>query len=158
MALLPVVLAMLSNRRGGAGGQPGLPTGMGGGAQGGLSGLGGLAGLGRLAGLGGLAGSGGLGALLERFQQKGLGDQMQSWIGTGENQPLDPNAVSQVFDHDELSQIASQAGVSEDDARTGLSALLPGLVDQLTPDGQMPDDDRLSTRLGEFEQELGQRT
>jgi uncharacterized protein YidB (DUF937 family) len=101
---------------------------------------------------------GGLGSLLDRFQQKGFGDQMQSWIGTGENQPITPDALSQIFDGNELPQIASQAGVSEDEARMGLSALLPQLVDQLTPEGQVPDDDRLSARLGEFEREFEQRS
>lgn len=137
MALLPVVVAMLSNRRGGA--------------------AGGLSGLGAGGALGGLAGLGGLGALLDRFQQKGFGNQVQSWIGTGENQPIEPDALSRVFDGNELSQIASQAGVSEDEARTGLSALLPQIVDQLTPEGQLPDDDRLSARIGDFERELGTR-
>jgi uncharacterized protein YidB (DUF937 family) len=140
MALLPIVLAMLSRRRGGAGGFPGLSGTAAGGA------------------LGGLAGLGGLGALLERFQQKGHGDEMQSWIGTGENRPITPDALSQVFDGNELSQIASQAGVSEDEARVGLSALLPQIVDQLTPEGRVPDDDQLSSRLDELQGELQQRT
>jgi uncharacterized protein YidB (DUF937 family) len=107
--------------------------------------------------LGGLAGLGGLGALLERFQQKGHGDEMQSWIGTGENQPITPDALSQVFDGNELSQIASQAGVSEDEARAGLSALLPQIVDQLTPEGRVPEDDQLSSRLDELQGELRQQ-
>jgi uncharacterized protein YidB (DUF937 family) len=139
MALLPIVLAMLSNRQGGAGGLPGLSGSAAGGA------------------LGGLAGLGGLGALLDRFQQKGHGDEMQSWIGTGENRPIPPDALSDIFDGNELSQIASQAGVSEDEARMGLSALLPQLVDQLTPEGRVPDGDQLSSRLGEFENELQQQ-
>jgi uncharacterized protein YidB (DUF937 family) len=142
IALLPIVLRMLANRRGGAA--------MGRGAIAG--------GVGDLGGLGALAGMGGLGALLHRFQQNGYGDQVQSWVGTGENQPIPPDAVSQVFDSSELSEIASQAGVSQDEARAGLSALLPQVVDHLTPQGQLPDDDQLASRVDEFAQELQQRS
>ena len=137
MALLPVVLGMLANR-----------GGMGGGASP-------SAGAGPLGGLGGM---GGLGALLDRFQQSGFGDQVQSWISTGENKPIPAEALTQVFDANELSQIASQAGLSEDEARTGLSQLLPQVVDQLTPQGQVPESDQLLSSIDQFERELGQRS
>jgi uncharacterized protein YidB (DUF937 family) len=147
LALLPVVLRMLANRRGGAGaGRTGLP------------GFGLNAGAGGLGGLGALAGLGGLGALLQRFQQKGYGDQAQSWVSTGENQPIEPDAVSNVFDGNELSQIASQAGVSEDEARTGLSQLLPHVVDHLTPLGELPEPDQLLSTLDDAERELQNQT
>jgi uncharacterized protein YidB (DUF937 family) len=139
MALLPIVLGMLANRRGGAGlGRAGVPGGLGG-------------------GLGALAGIGGLGALLHRFQQNGYGEQAQSWVSTGENQPIPPEAVSQVFDQNEMSTIASQAGVSQDEARTGLSALLPHIIDHLTPHGQLPSDDQLSSHVEQLQQEVEQR-
>ena len=138
MALLPVVVSMLANRRGGAApGQASMPGGFG--------------------GLGALAGIGGLGALLNRFQQNGYGEQAQSWVGTGHNQPIPPDALSQVFDPGELSEIASQAGVTADEARTRLSALLPQIVDQLTPQGRVPDDDQLDSSVKQFEQEFHQR-
>jgi len=147
MALLPVVLSMLANRRRGAPGAGGVPPGL----RGSGGGLGGLGGLGALAGLGGL------GALLQRFQERGYADQAHSWVSTGENQPIAPEAVSQVFDHDELSQIASQAGVSEDEARTGLSELLPSVVDHLTPEGNVPDPDQLASSFDDFARELQQQ-
>jgi len=145
IALLPVVLNMLANRRGNA-------------ATGGLGtrglGLGGSAG--GMGGLGAIAGLGGLGALLQQFQQKGYGEQVQSWVGTGQNQPIAPDALADVFDRDQLSQIASQAGVSEDDARAGLSELLPQAVDYLTPHGQLPEPARLVSRIDDAERELQQ--
>ena len=148
LALLPVVHSMLANRRGnagiGRGAMPGLGTGAGG--------------LGELGALGGLASLGGLGALLHRFQQNGFGNEVQSWVGTGENQPIEPQALSQVFDNDELSLSAAQAGVSEDEARVGLSQLLPHVVDHLTPQGQLPDADQLSASLDEAERELQEQT
>lgn len=150
LALLPVVLSMLASRRGNATmGRNAMPG----------SGLGaGAGGLGGLGGLGALAGLGGLGALLQRFQQNGFGDQVQSWVGTGENQPIEPEALSRVFDGNELSQIASQAGVSEDEAREGLSQLLPQVVDHLTPQGQLPDPDQVSSSIDEAARELEEQT
>lgn len=142
MALLPVVLSMLANRRGGAmAGRGAIP---------GFGNAGGLGGLGALAGLGGL------GALLQRFQQKGYGDQVQSWVGTGENQPIPPEAVGDVFDANELSQIASQAGVSVEEARAGLSELLPQVVDNFTPQGELPDLDRLTSSIDQLMQDIVQ--
>jgi len=78
-------------------------------------------------------------------------------VSTGDNQPVPPEAVSQVFDQNELSEIASQAGVSHDEARTGLSALLPQIIDHLTPHGQLPSDDQLTSRVDELQEEVGQR-
>ena len=149
MALLPVVLGMLANRRAGSttGGRAGPGFG--------LAGSGGLGGLG---GLGALAGLGGLGALLQQFQQKGYGDQVRSWVSTGENEPIPAEAISEVFDGDQLSQIASQAGVSEDEARMGLSELLPNVVDQLTPQGHLPEPDQLFSSIDEVERELQEQT
>ncbi|MDB5924676.1 MAG: hypothetical protein JWN13_3612 [Betaproteobacteria bacterium] len=150
LALLPVVLSMLANRRAnatmGRNAMPGVGLGTGAGGLGGLGGLGALAGL------------GGLGALLHRFQEKGFGDQVQSWVGTGANQPIEPEALSQVFGSDELSKIASQAGVTEDEARTGLSQLLPQVVDHLTPHGQLPDPDQVSSSIDEAARELQEQT
>jgi uncharacterized protein YidB (DUF937 family) len=147
MALLPVVLSMLANRGG-------APTG-GNVARGSGGGL--LGAMGGLSGAGGTGGLGGLGALLELFQQKGYGEQVQSWVGTSENQPIPPDALSRIFGGDQLSQIASQAGLSEEETRTGLSQLLPQVVDQLTPEGHLPEPDQFRSTLDDFERQL-QRT
>lgn len=135
-ALLPVVLGMLANRQGG-------------------NALGrGAANLGGNADFGNVPGMGGLGGLLERFSQKGYGQQAQSWVSTGPNDPLPPEAVSDVLGDSGLSQIASQAGLSEDEARTGLSQLLPEVVDHFTPAGQLPDQNELADSVDAFVQQL----
>jgi uncharacterized protein YidB (DUF937 family) len=160
MALLPVVLSMLASRGGGPmTGNTARGSGLGasgGGLLGALGGLGGMGGTGT-GGMGGMGGMGGLGALLELFQQKGYGDQARSWVGTGQNQPIPPDALSQIFGGNQLSQIASQAGVSEEEARTGLSQLLPQVVDELTPQGQLPEPDQLNSTIDGFMRQL-QRT
>ena len=149
MALLPVVLSMLSHRGGSAG-----PSG----GMGGLGGLGSILGMGgssasNAGGLGGLAGAGGLGglgSLIEQFTHKGYGAQANSWIGSGANEALSPQAVTDVFGDDQISQIAQQAGVSTEDARHGLSELLPSMVDHFTPQGEMPSLEHMSSSVDEF--------
>jgi uncharacterized protein YidB (DUF937 family) len=80
---------------------------------------------------------GGIAGLLGAFQQHGLGEIAQSWIGTGQNKSISPDQVSQVFGHDQVQQVADQAGVSHEEAKSGIANLLPQIVDRLTPSGQV---------------------
>jgi uncharacterized protein YidB (DUF937 family) len=163
-ALLPVVLALLASR-GGSAGQTGPRSGGGlgdvlgqvlGGGQGGTGGgigdiLGGV--LGRGAGAGGAGG--GLGGLLEQMQRAGLGDQARSWVGTGPNMPISPEAVDQIFGHDGIEQIARQAGLTPEQTRDGLSDLLPEVVDRVTPQGDVPEFDQLTQSVDDMRRRLG---
>ena len=88
--------------------------------------------------LAGLVSGGGLQKLLSQFQQGGMGDKAASWVGTGENQPLEAHEVEQAMGYSQLDQIAQQAGVSRQEAAGGLAQLLPQAVNHLTPDGQVP--------------------
>jgi len=83
--------------------------------------------------------NGGIEGLLAKFQQAGMGQQAQSWIGTGQNMPISPDALSQIFGHGQLGQIAQQMGISPEEAAGGLSQALPHVVDQMTPGGEIPE-------------------
>jgi uncharacterized protein YidB (DUF937 family) len=83
--------------------------------------------------------NGGLSGVLSKMQQAGYGQQAQSWIGTGQNMPIDPGALSQIFGRGQLGQIAQQLGVSQEEAAGGLAETLPQVMDQMTPQGQIPD-------------------
>jgi len=122
-----------------------LPGGMGGG---GLSDMlkGGLGGL--LAG--GAAGSilsGGLGDLMKQFQQQGLGDQADSWVSNGPNKQIAPGDLANALGADQINQLASQSGLSREELLQGLSQHLPDVVNHLTPDGRLPDENELSARI-----------
>ena len=93
---------------------------------------------------------GGLGGLLEQFTQKGYGSQAESWVGTGANQALPPNAIDDIFGRDQLHQIAQQAGLGDDETRSGLSELLPDVVDHFTPGGQVPEQNQLSSSVDNY--------
>ena len=84
--------------------------------------------------------SGGVGALLQRFQQKGYSQQAASWVSTGPNEALEPQAVSDVVGMDELSRLSQQLGVSHEEVSSGMAQILPEVVNHLTPQGHVPDD------------------
>ena len=141
MGLLDIVGGML-------GGQPGQGQGQGGGlgdlaamlGQGGAGGQGGQAALLQLV-LGMLANNGqggGLSGLMEKFQSAGLGEQVNSWVGTGQNLPVSPEQLGGVFGQDQMSQMAEKMGLSTGDLGAQLSQMLPQAVDQFTPGGQAP--------------------
>jgi uncharacterized protein YidB (DUF937 family) len=138
---------------------------LGGMAQGGgrglpdLGGLGGLGGLGRtrgggIPGLGGNAGgaalaailaiglqllqrNGGIEGVLGKLRAKGYGRQANSWVSAGENEPIDADAISDVFGRDEVSQAAQQMGVDPQEALGGLASVFPEIVNQMTPQGRV---------------------
>ena len=146
MALMPIVLAMLSNR--------GSQQGSSGRSSGGLGDILGQV-LGGAAGGGGSAG--GLGAVLGQLQRAGFGEQADSWVGRGANKPIPPDAMTQIFGREGLEQISRRAGLSEEDASRGLSELLPEVVDRVTPEGDIPDSDALTNSLADLARQLGVR-
>jgi uncharacterized protein YidB (DUF937 family) len=87
--------------------------------------------------------SGGLAGLAKAFQDKGMGDQMASWIGTGQNLPISPDQIKAVLGGGQLGQIASQLGMNEQQAAGGLADMLPQVIDKLTPNGQVPQENDL---------------
>ena len=133
----------------------------------GAAGAGGLGGLGSLiGGMGGNGGTlltallpllmgGGLNGILSKLQGGGQASKVSSWVGTGPNEPIHPDVVEQAIGQDQVARIAQQAGVSHDEAKSGLSQLLPGVIDHLSPNGQMPDGNSLNEALGKLKTSLG---
>lgn len=146
-------------QRGGGGGMGDiLGQVLGGGAQrGGGGGMGDILGqvLGGGAGGGGSGGMGGLGGLLEQMQRAGYGEQARSWVGTGQNMPVSPDVLGQIFGQGGIEEIARQAGVTPQEASAGLSELLPEVVDRVTPDGQVPDLDQLALSVENLRRRMG---
>jgi uncharacterized protein YidB (DUF937 family) len=81
--------------------------------------------------------AGGLAGIVQAFQKNGLGDIVNSWVGTGKNLPVTPDQIKQGLGSDLLSQLAGKAGVSPDAASAQLSSLLPDVIDKVTPNGKI---------------------
>ena len=97
-----------------------------------------------------LLAGGGLQKVLAGFQQEGLAEQANSWVGTGANEPITADDVRKVLGSEELTKIAGQLGISEDDAATALAQVLPAVVDNVSPDGELPPAGELDKALGQL--------
>ena len=80
---------------------------------------------------------GGIQGLAQRLQQAGLGDVVNSWIGTGQNRPIGPRQLEEALPG-EVTDISQQAGVPPQQGGSLLAQLLPRLINHLTPNGQVP--------------------
>ena len=108
------------------------------GAGGGLGGI-----------LGGLGGAGALGALIRQLQQKGYGQQVNSWVGDGANQPIAPHELEDALGPDTVAELQAQTAMPKDALLADLAHTLPEAVHELTPQGREPDDEELK-RIAEI--------
>ncbi len=97
--------------------------------------------------LGGQGGSG-LTQLMQVFQSKGLGDVIGSWVGTGQNLPIDPQQLMGLLGNDQIAAMASKFGLTHEAAASQLANLMPQVIDKLTPTGELPGADMLNQGLG----------
>jgi uncharacterized protein YidB (DUF937 family) len=81
--------------------------------------------------------------LLDSFHSSGHGDIANSWIGTGDNRPIAPDQLAQAIGPDTVNELSQQTGMPQQDLLSELSHVLPGVVDQLTPQGRLPQEDEL---------------
>ena len=87
---------------------------------------------------------GGLGGLISSFEQAGLGNIVQSWIGNGPNQPVSPQQLQSVLGENQVQSMSNQAGMAPHDFLSELSQHLPNVVNAMTPNGQQPDEGTMS--------------
>lgn len=94
-----------------------------------------------------MLGNGGLQNIEKAFAQGGLGEIVKSWISTGANLPVSAQQLQQVLGP-QIGQLAQQHGLSTDAVTSQLTQILPGLVDKLTPTGQVPAASGLEDAIG----------
>ena len=90
---------------------------------------------------------GGLGGLLNKLQQGGLGNVANSWVGSGQNQPVAPGQLGSALGPSIIRMLAQKSGLSEEEITKQLSQVLPGIVDKLTPNGKLPTAAELSQKM-----------
>lgn len=84
-------------------------------------------------------GQSGMHQLVDTMDAKGMGDVAQSWVGTGPNQPITAAQVEQLLTPEQLAQLATSSGLPPDQVSQGVAAVLPDVVNHLTPGGKVPD-------------------
>ncbi len=90
---------------------------------------------------------GGLPGLVQKFQAAGLGGIVNSWIGTGQNEPVSPDQVQDALGNEHVDALANRTGIPADQLLALLAQHLPGLVDKLTPQGEIPEAGALQSAL-----------
>jgi uncharacterized protein YidB (DUF937 family) len=81
---------------------------------------------------------GGLAGLLQQLEAAGLGQQVQSWIGTGENHPVTAEQLADALPAEHVEAIAQQANTTPANVLQLLAQMLPQAVDHATPNGEVP--------------------
>jgi uncharacterized protein YidB (DUF937 family) len=101
--------------------------------------------------------NGGLGGALGRMRERGLGEQAESWIGTGPNMGVSPNQLEEVFGSATIDDIAARLGLSHDQAGSAMSQVFPEVVNQLTPQGRVTSEseDSIDQGLNALTKSLG---
>lgn len=98
---------------------------------------------------------GGLSGLLDRFRDHGFDDAVRTWIGNGANLTLNPADVKRVLGSRTIEMLAHKAGVTPEAATSELAALIPQLVDKLTPAGHLPDEEALAANFKQLAEKIG---
>jgi len=88
-------------------------------------------------------GTGGVDGLARSFEQKGLGAESASWIGTGANRSISPGQLIEALGASQVDALGRRAGLGGGSAAAAIAAILPALIDKLTPDGRAPQRERI---------------
>ena len=98
---------------------------------------------------------GALSSLTNAFQSAGLGNILQSWIGTDQNLPISADQVSKVLGAGTVADLAKKAGIGEAETTSALASLLPQVIDKVTPGGNVPAQNDLGGALASLGKLLG---
>ncbi len=82
---------------------------------------------------------GGLIGVVNKFNQQGLGNIIQSWISNGENLPISINQLTQVFGDLNIQTLAQNVGYDPQETAELIAKYLPRLINKAAPDGILPD-------------------
>jgi uncharacterized protein YidB (DUF937 family) len=93
---------------------------------------------------------GGLEKLLGGMKQRGLAEQADSWVSTGNNEPITAQQLEEIAGTEEIDQIAQQVGASREETAAVLAQALPQVVDKVTPNGQLPPQTEVDDALGQL--------
>ncbi len=102
--------------------------------------------------------NGGLGGALSKITSMGFDSQARSWMSTNEvNDNLDPNDITRLFDTTEIQQVAAHTGANEAEVRQGLAELLPEVVNQLTPHGNLDNESEANQEIDQIVSQISSR-
>lgn len=93
---------------------------------------------------------GGLPGLISAFEQGGLGGAVSSWVSPGTpNQAVSGSQVQNALGSSQIQEVATKLGLPPEAASGVIAQVLPGIIDHLTPNGQVPSGNSNLMELGE---------
>ena len=102
--------------------------------------------------------NGGLSGALSQITGMGHEQQARSWMSNSEhNDNLDPNEISRLFDDNEIQQVAAHTGANDSEVRQGLAELLPEIMNQLTPNGNLDNEAEANQEIDQIISQLSSR-
>ena len=102
--------------------------------------------------------NGGLSGALSKITGMGYENQARSWMSNQEvNDNLDPNEITRLFDESEIQQVAAHTGANEMEVRQGLAELLPEVMNQLTPNGNLENEPEANEEIDQIITQLSNR-
>ena len=81
---------------------------------------------------------GGLSDLIGKLTAGGVAPQVNSWVGPGANQPVQPGQLGGALGPNVLNELSQRTGMSQQELLNQLAAVLPQLINHLTPNGRVP--------------------
>ena len=79
-----------------------------------------------------------LSGITQKLRQSGLEEQVSSWISKGTNLPVVGPQIEKALGNDVVAGIAAKLGITTTQAADELAQAVPEVVDEMTPDGELP--------------------
>jgi len=95
-----------------------------------------------------------LGSLVSNFSTNGLSDVVSSWLGSGENESISADQITDLFSSEQIAEFASQLGLSTESATSAIADALPNIIDSATS-GEDSIVDTMLEKVGGVEGAMG---
>jgi uncharacterized protein YidB (DUF937 family) len=88
-----------------------------------------------------------LDGLMQKLRESGLEKQASSWVAKGENIPVVGDQIEKALGNEKVAEIAGKLGITTEQAADDLAQTVPKVVDEVTPDGEVPTKAQVDERL-----------
>jgi uncharacterized protein YidB (DUF937 family) len=85
--------------------------------------------------------------LMQKLRASGMEEQVSSWIAKGQNLPVVGDQIKKALGNEKVAEIARKLGVTNEQAADDLAQAVPEVVDEVTPDGEVPSQEQVEERL-----------
>jgi uncharacterized protein YidB (DUF937 family) len=88
-----------------------------------------------------------LDGLMQKLRESGMEKQVSSWVAKGQNMPVVGEQIKKALGNEKVAEIARKLGVTNEQAADDLAQAVPAVVDEVTPDGEVPSQEQVEERL-----------